>query len=334
MAQECDLRRKEDSSFMDLGLLPEIRGKYSLQRPLHKITWFQVGGVADIIVKPEDKEDLSVFIKHKPRGFPVVCLGVGSNILVRSGGIRGAVVRLGRGFTYMKALEGGKICVGAGTLDRQVALFAQSLGWGGVSFLAGIPGTLGGAVYMNAGCYGTEIKDVLVEATVCDQKGHLKHRSKNELGFAYRSSGIASGEIVVEAILQTHPSTPQDVQKEIEEITQARTATQPLKSATGGSTFANPPGMRAWELIDQAGCRGLTKGGAMVSSLHCNFLINTGTGTAEDIEWLMEEVERRVFETSGIKLHREIQCLGERRSLTPGGALLQNKITQKGMDSL
>ncbi len=262
---------KNQKCFVHIEDLPQIRGRYGLKRSLAKTTWFQVGGEADLTVKPVDVKDLVCFLENKPSDLPVLCLGVGSNILVRSGGIRGAVVRLGGGFSFVRPLGNGKISVGAGTLDRQVALEAQSLGLGGFSFLAGIPGTIGGAVFMNAGCYGSEIKDILVEATVVDQKGVVKRMSNSELDFAYRTSGLSSNEMVVEAVFQGYESPQARIQKEIDEIMEARVHSQPIKSRTGGSTFANPEGHSAWKLIDQAGCRGLRCGRAIVSPMHCNF---------------------------------------------------------------
>lgn len=292
--------------------LPSVRGKYFKDVDLSKYTWFQVGGKAEILFKPADLEDLQFFLKKKPQDLSVVMLGMGSNVLIRSGGIPGVVVKLGRGFSKIGLLDGNLLEVDAGVLDRTVALTAQEAGLTGLEFLAGIPGVVGGALRMNAGAYGMEIKDVLEKAYVLDPNGNLHELFVDNLGMSYRQCGVPEDWIFVRAYLKGYPGDRQKIESRILEIMKAREETQPIRSRTGGSTFANPDGYKAWELIDKAGCRGLKRGGAYVSEKHCNFLINTGDATSEDLEGLMEEVETRVFETSGIHLKREIKCLGVR----------------------
>jgi len=286
-------------------------------------TWFQVGGPAEWLFRPEDTGDLADFLKRKTAGLPVTVIGVGSNLLIRDGGVEGVVVRLGRGFTECGVLSAERressapgtqhsaLHVGAACLDVHVAEFAAQNGVAGLEFLSGIPGTIGGAVAMNAGAYGSDISQVLVEAEIVTVSGEIKRLSNAELDFAYRHSALPEGAIVTSAVLKGTHGEPDAIRARIAEIRKSREDTQPVRSRTGGSTFTNPPGRKAWELIEAAGCRGLKRGGAMVSEKHCNFLINTGTATAEDLEELGEEVRRRVKEKCGVELRWEIRRIGK-----------------------
>ncbi len=289
--------------------LPTVQGRYRFNVPLSSMVWFRVGGPADVIFRPENIEDLQQFMKSCPASFSVLPLGVGSNVLVRDGGIEGVVVKLGKGFNEI-TVEGDTIRAGAGALDRTVALMAAEKGMDGLAFLSGIPGTIGGAVKMNAGAYGTEIKDVLESCLVVNRQGDCVHKTPGELGFEYRKSNLKDDDIVVEATFKTRPGDPEKCQKQIDEIMAARADSQPTKGQTGGSTFKNPKEISAWKAIDMAGCRGLRFGGAQVSEKHCNFLLNTGKAKAYDIETLVEEVRRRVLKTQNILLKWEIKRLG------------------------
>jgi len=291
--------------------LPKVRGKLREGAQLAKVTWFQVGGPADVMFRPEDEADLAAFLKGKPADMPVTVIGVGSNLLVRDGGIRGVVIRLGRPFTDV-VVEDGAVHAGAGALDLNVAQTAQMNGIAGLEFLSGIPGTIGGALRMNAGAYGTEIKDVLVSATAIDGSGNIHTVTPDGMNMTYRHCGLPEDWIFTSAILRASSGDPEDIAKRMDEIQKARAESQPIKSRTGGSTFANPVPDRAWELIDAAGCRGLTIGGAQMSEQHCNFMINKGDATALDLEQLGEEVRRRVKEHSGVELRWEIRRIGER----------------------
>ncbi len=291
--------------------LPKVRGKLREGAQLAKVTWFQVGGPADVMFRPEDEADLADFLKGKPEDLPVTVIGVGSNLLVRDGGIRGVVIRLGRPFTDV-VVEDGAVHAGAGALDLNVAQTAQMNGIAGLEFLSGIPGTIGGALRMNAGAYGTEIKDVLVSATAIDGSGNIHTVTPDEMNMTYRHCGVPEDWIFTSAILRASSGDPEDIAKRMDEIQKSRAESQPIKSRTGGSTFANPVPKRAWEVIDAAGCRGLKIGGAQISEQHCNFMINTGNATALDLEQLGDEVRRRVKEHSGVELRWEIRRIGER----------------------
>lgn len=293
--------------------LPAVRGRLSADAPLAQLTWFRVGGPAEVLFRPEDREDLLAFLAAKPADVPVTVIGVASNLLIRDGGVPGVVVRLARGFAAIATDgEGDEIEAGAAALDLNVAKVAAEAGIGGLEFLCGVPGTLGGAVKMNAGAYGRELKDVLLWAEVADTRGRVRRLDAAALDLSYRHSAVQPGEVVLAVRLKGRREEPAAIQARMQEIQQSRSATQPIRSRTGGSTFANPPGAKAWELIEAAGCRGLTLGGAQVSEQHCNFLINTGTATAADLESLGEEVRRRVKRVTGIELRWEIRILGER----------------------
>lgn len=292
-----------------LERLPPVRGRYREAAPLADVTWFRVGGPAEVLFRPADEADLATFLAGRPSDVPVTVLGVGSNVLVRDGGIPGVVIRLGRGFTET-VIAGDRITAGAAALDLNVARSASVAGLAGLEFLSGIPGTIGGAVRMNAGAYGAEIRDVLIEARAVDGDGGVHVVPAARLGFAYRKCAAPSDWIFTAAVLRGTAGDRAAIQARMAEIKAAREATQPVRSRTGGSTFTNPPGAKAWELIDRAGCRGLSIGGAQVSERHCNFLINTGGATAADLERLGEEVRRRVRLACGVDLHWEIRRLG------------------------
>ena len=289
--------------------LPAVRGRYREEVPLSGLTWFRVGGPAEVLYRPADVEDLCDFLRGKPADVPLTVIGVGSNLLVRDGGIRGVVLRLGREFANI-AVEGEDVICGAVALDVNVATVAKVAGLGGLEFLSGVPGTIGGGLRMNAGAYGKEIKDVLIAAEAIDPSGTLHRLSPEDLGHTYRHSTVPEDWIFLSARLRGHADEPEAIARRIAEIHTARTGSQPIRTRTGGSTFKNPPGGKAWELIDRAGCRGLRRGGAMVSEQHCNFLINTGTATATDIETLGEDVRVRVRKACGVELEWEIRRLG------------------------
>ena len=293
-----------------MARLPEVRGRLTEQAPLGGITWFRVGGPAEVMFRPADREDLLAFLAAKPAEVPVTVLGVASNVLIRDGGLPGVVIRLGRGFADIEAAEDDLLC-GAAALDINVATSAKLFGIAGLEFLSGVPGTIGGALRMNAGAYGKEIKDVLVWAEAADPEGRLHRLSPEEMGFRYRHSDLPADWIALGARLHGVPGDPEVIDARMREIQSQRAESQPIRTRTGGSTFKNPPGHKAWELIDAAGCRGLTVGGAMVSEKHCNFLINTGTASAADLENLGEEVRRRVKAQSGVELEWEIRRLGQ-----------------------
>jgi UDP-N-acetylmuramate dehydrogenase len=289
--------------------LPKVRGRLTQGSALSAVTWFRVGGPAEVLFKPADIEDLAQFLKHKPDDVPVTVIGVGSNLLVRDGGIDGVIIRLGRGFTEVRA-SGAAIHAGAGALDLNVALAARDASIGGLEFLSGIPGTIGGALRMNAGAYESDVSQVLQHADALDAKGELHRLGKIEMGFTYRHSGVPEDWIFVGGAFTGQADDPKAIHARIQEIQSKREESQPIRARTGGSTFVNPIGHQAWKLIDEAGCRGLRKGGAMVSEKHCNFLINTGDATATDIEALGEEVRRRVRDRSGVELVWEIKRIG------------------------
>ena len=289
--------------------LPKVRGRLVADAPLAANTWFRVGGPAEVLFRPLDMADLTDFLAAKPADVPVTVIGVASNLLVRDGGVPGVVIRLGRPFADV-AVKDDQVYAGAGALDANVAESCAQAGLGGLEFLSGVPGTIGGALRMNAGAYGAEIKDVLSGAAVIDGSGHHLVVTPDELDLSYRHCGAPEDWVFLHATLKGIPEDPAVVAARIADIQAQRQATQPIRNRTGGSTFANPPGHKAWALIDQAGCRGLVRGDAQVSELHTNFLINRGNATAADIEGLGEEVRRRVFETAGVTLDWEIKRIG------------------------
>jgi len=289
--------------------LPPVRGRLTPDAPIGPMTWFRVGGPAEVLFRPADAEDLAVFLAALPADVPVTVLGVGSNLLVRDGGIPGIVIRLGRGFAEI-AVSGDEVASGAGALDLNVALTAAEAGVAGLEFLSGIPGTIGGGFRTNAGAYGREFKDVLIAAEAIDRSGGNHRASPTELGLSYRHSEAPPDWVFTRAIFRGETGDPTAVADRMAEIRAAREASQPIRARTGGSTFANPTGDSAWRLIDAAGCRGLRRGGAMVSEKHTNFLINTGDATAADLEGLGEEVRRRVEAQFGIVLEWEIRRIG------------------------
>jgi UDP-N-acetylmuramate dehydrogenase len=289
--------------------MPKVRGRLTANAPIGPMTWFRVGGPAEVLFRPADVEDLADFLKELSPEIPVTVIGVGSNLLVRDGGIPGVTIRLGRGFAAI-AVTGDVVRAGAGALDLNVALTAAEAGIAGLEFLSGVPGTIGGGLRMNAGAYGGEIKDILVEADAVDRNGAIHRVPAGELGLSYRHSNAPDDWIFTGAILRGRLGERQQIGLRMSEIQAAREASQPIRSRTGGSTFANPPGHQAWQLIDAAGCRGLARGGAMVSEKHTNFLINTGAASAADIEGLGEEVRRRVHAQFSILLEWEIRRVG------------------------
>jgi UDP-N-acetylmuramate dehydrogenase len=289
--------------------LPPLRGRVQRDAPLGPATWFRVGGPAEILVRPADVDDLLLLLRDLPDEVPLTVIGAASNMIVRDGGVAGVVVRLARGFGDI-AVEADGVVVGAAALDVTVAETAAAHALGGLEFLVGIPGTIGGAVAMNAGAYGAEVKDVLDWAEIATPTGLLRLTAA-ELHFAYRRASLPARAVVTRARLRATPGDAAIVTARLNEIRAAREATQPVRARTGGSTFKNPPGAKkAWELIDAAGCRGLTRGAAQVSEKHCNFLLNTGGATAADIETLGEEVRARVRAASGIELEWEIKRVG------------------------
>lgn len=289
--------------------LPPVRGTYTPDAALKDLVWFRAGGKAEVLFRPADVEDLATFLAAKPSDIDVNVIGVGSNLLVRDGGIPGVVIRLSSAFGKI-AVEGERIRAGAAALDSAVAKTAADAGIAGLEFLRGVPGTMGGALRMNAGCYGREIKDVLVAATALDGEGRKHTFAAADMGFAYRKTEVPPDFVFVEAVLQGTPDKADAIRARMEKLVQDREASQPVRTRTGGSTFKNPSGHKAWQLIDEAGCRGLKRGQAQVSEMHCNFLINTGDATAEDLELLGEEVRTRVKAKSGMALEWEIKRMG------------------------
>ncbi len=289
--------------------LPPLRGRMQMNAPLAPFTWFRVGGPAEVLVRPADAEDLAQFLRALPPDVPVHVIAACSNLIIRDGGLPGVVLRLARGFSTITAESNGVIA-GAAALDVTVAEHAASAGLTGLEFLSGIPGSIGGAVVMNGGAYGGDMASVLDWADVVTRSGDQLRLTAADLSFAYRHSRLPHGAVVVRVRLRAQAGEPQAIAARMAEIRAARESSQPIRARTGGSTFRNPPDMKAWELIDAAGCRGLTRGGAQVSEKHCNFLINTGSATAADIEGLGEEVRRRVHAATGVTLEWEIHRIG------------------------
>lgn len=293
-----------------IAKLPKARGRLEPNVSMAELTWFRTGGPAEVLFTPADEDDLAAFLAELSDDVPVYPVGVGSNLLVRDGGIAGVVVRLGRGFGQLEALDHYRILAGAAVPDVKVARFALDKGIGGLTFLRGIPGTIGGALRMNGGAYGGETKDVLVEARGVDRKGRKLVLSNRDMNYSYRHCGAAEEIIFTAAVLQGEKGDAAQIAAAMDDITSRRESTQPVKTRTGGSTFKNPAGAKAWQLIDRAGLRGFAIGPAKVSELHCNFLINEGGATAAQLEELGETVRRRVQQTSGVELEWEIKRVG------------------------
>lgn len=289
--------------------LPNVRGRLIEGASLAKLTWFRVGGPAEVLFRPADIDDLAAFLAATPKDIPITVLGVGSNLLVRDGGVPGVVIRLGEPFADIE-IRGEDIVAGAGVSNLKLANAARDAGIADLEFLSGIPGSLGGSLRMNAGAYGAEIANVAVSVVALDRDGKRHEIAVAHMGFSYRHSGVADDLIFVSAILRGRTGNPVAIGERMMRIQSEREESQPIKTPTGGSTFVNPPSLKAWQLIDQAGCRGLKRGGAMVSQKHTNFLINTGDATAADLEGLGEEVRRRVFAQSGVTLEWEIRRIG------------------------
>jgi UDP-N-acetylmuramate dehydrogenase len=295
---------------LDRASLPRVRGAYTERAPLKDFVWFRAGGPADVLFRPADTDDLCAFMAAKPKDLPVTVIGVGSNLLIRDGGIGGVVIRLPAAFGRVERISDTLLAAGAAALDSNVARAAADAGIAGMEFLRGIPGTIGGALRMNGGCYGREIKDCFVSARAVDVQGRMVTLTHGDMGFTYRHVAAPDDLIFVDAVLQGTPDEPAAIRKRMEALVEQRESTQPVRAKTGGSTFKNPPGHKAWQLIDEAGCRGLTHGQAQVSEKHCNFLINLGDATGADIEALGEEVRARVKRKSGIELEWEIKRVG------------------------
>jgi len=289
--------------------LPPVRGTYTQGAPLKDVVWFRAGGTAEVLFRPADVDDLQTFMFAKPAEVGVGVIGVGSNLLVRDGGIPGVTIRLSSAFGKI-SVEGTRVRAGAAALDSSVARAAADAGIAGLEFLRGVPGTVGGALRMNAGCYGREIKDVFVEATAIDGRGERRALTKEAMDFTYRHTGAADDLVFVEAVFEGERGDAGEIRARMEQLVEQRESTQPVRTKTGGSTFQNPPGQKAWQLIDEAGCRGMKRGAAQVSEMHCNFLINTGDAKASDLEALGEEVRARVKAKSGVTLEWEIKRVG------------------------
>ncbi|MCA3560418.1 MAG: UDP-N-acetylmuramate dehydrogenase [Aestuariivirga sp.] len=295
-----------------LTRLPQARGRIEANAPLAELTWFRAGGPAEVLFTPADEADLAAFLKATPKEVPVHVIGVGSNLLVRDGGVPGVVIRLGKGFAGVTEEPDYRVRAGAAALDVRVARFALEKSIDSLTFLRGIPGTIGGALRMNAGAYGGETKDILIEARAVDRSGAIHVLSNADMQYTYRHCGAPEDLVFTQALFQGRAGDPAEISAAMDKITESREATQPIKSRTGGSTFKNPQGHKSWQLIDKAGMRGFAVGPARVSELHCNFLINEGGATAAQIEELGETVRARVKATSSIELDWEIKRIGLR----------------------
>ncbi len=306
MAPDCEV---EGSIAAPIDV-PGLRGKLTPDAPLAKLVWFKSGGRADWLFEPADLDDLRLFLERLGGNLPVMALGLGSNLIVRDGGVPGVVVKLGKPFADIEVGEDHTLTCGAGAHGILVASTARDAGIAGVEFMRGIPGTVGGFVRMNGGAYGREVSDVLIDCDVILPDGQFVTLPAADLRYSYRHSVLPDGAVVVRARFQGEPGDPEIIGAKMDEIAEARENSQPLRTRTGGSTFKNPPGEKAWELVDAAGCRGLKMGGAQVSEKHTNFLINVDNATSADIEGLGEEVKRRVYANSGVELEWEIQRVG------------------------
>lgn len=320
-------------SFPDLvpelrATLPDLRGRLLANQTLADITWFRVGGPAQVLFTPADADDLAYFLCNIPSHLPVFVIGLGSNLLVRDGGVPGVVIRMGRGFSEIKVEPGHRMRVGTAVPDVKLARAAADAGIAGLAFYRGIPGSIGGALRMNAGAHGRETKDVLIEARAIDRQGNLHVLPLADMQLSYRHCGVPADWIFIDALYQGSPGDPVEILKQMGEVADYREANQPIKERTGGSTFKNPPGSSAWKLIDAAGCRGLRVGGAKVSEMHCNFLINDANALAEDVERLGETVRARVKQKSGVSLHWEIIRLGLPDNGRPTGEALVEALAQ------
>jgi UDP-N-acetylmuramate dehydrogenase len=294
----------------DLATMPKVRGKLTRDAPLAPLVWFKSGGKAEWLFEPKDEQDLTDFLRELDADVPVMALGLGSNLIVRDGGVPGVVVRLGKPFAKIKRADETTLRCGGGASGILVSSTARDAGIAGLEFLRGIPGTVGGFVRMNGGAYGREVSDILVSARLVLRSGEIVEWPLEQLGYTYRHSEVPAGAVVVEATFRGTPGDPAAIGAEMDAIARAREESQPLRSRTGGSTFKNPAGHKAWALIDAAGCRGLTMGDAQVSEKHCNFILNLGSATSAEIEALGEEVRRRVEAKTHISLEWEIQRVG------------------------
>ncbi|MBX3538825.1 MAG: UDP-N-acetylmuramate dehydrogenase [Chelatococcus sp.] len=294
----------------DLRAIPGLRGRLEANAPMAPLSWFRTGGPAQVLFTPVDEDDLALFLAQAPRELPLVVVGLGSNLLVRDGGVPGIVVRLGKGFGEIVVEPGHHVRAGSAAPDVKVARVAAEAGIDGLAFLRGIPGAIGGALRMNGGAYGGETSDALVSARALDRAGNRHELSAADMGFSYRHCDAPDDFIFVEGLFAGRPGEPAEILARMNAITEARASSQPVNTRTGGSTFKNPVGAKAWKLVDQVGGRGLRQGMAQVSEMHCNFLVNLGGATAADIEGLGEELRRRVRETAGIELEWEIKRIG------------------------
>jgi len=294
-----------------VATMPSVRGKLTCDAPLAPLVWFKSGGTAEWLFEPKDEQDLVDFLRELDRDVPVMALGLGSNLIVRDGGVPGVVVRLGKPFAKIDRIDETTLRCGGGASGILVSSTARDAGIAGLEFLRGIPGTVGGFVRMNGGAYGREVSDILVSARLVLRSGEVVEWPLDQLGYTYRHSEVPAGAVVVEGVFRGSPGDPEAIGAEMDAIARAREESQPLRSRTGGSTFKNPPGHKAWALVDAAGCRGLTMGDAQVSEKHCNFLLNLGSATSAEIEALGEEVRRRVEAKTHISLEWEIQRVGQ-----------------------
>jgi UDP-N-acetylmuramate dehydrogenase len=306
-------------------LMPQLRGRLTPNALLADITWFRVGGSAQVLYSPADEADLSYFLKTLPDDVPINVIGLGSNLLVRDGGVPGVVIRLGRGFSEITVEPGHRLRAGTAVPDVKVARAAAEAGIMGLAFYRGIPGSIGGALRMNAGAHGRETKDCLVSARAVDLDGNVHEFTNADMNFTYRHCGVQDGWIFTQATFAGEPGDPAEIIRQMEEVAEYREKNQPIKERTGGSTFKNPPGNSAWKLVDAAGCRGLRYGGAKVSEMHCNFLINDEQASGEDVEALGETVRARVKANSGVTLNWEIIRLGNPLPGRPKGEDLAEK---------
>ncbi len=305
------IRSRELLAKLD-GRLGQVRGRITPNAEMEKITWFRAGGVAEALFQPVDEDDLATFLRAVPEEIPVTVVGIGSNLLVREGGIPGFVIRLSaKGFGEAKAVSDTRISAGAATPDKRLAAIAHEAGIGGFHFYYGIPGAIGGALRMNAGANGVETQERVVEVRALDRKGNVHVLSNADMGYAYRHSAAPAGLIFTSALFEGYPEDKTEIKAAMDAVQHHRETVQPIREKTSGSTFKNPPGSSAWKEVDKAGCRGLMIGGAQMSPMHCNFMINTGTATGYDLEYLGETVRARVLEHSGVRLQWEIQRIGD-----------------------